>query len=320
MKLQYVGLIGVGIIAALCAMVLIAWTQNNTKPVSDTVDVIVTTQDIKALTKITSEMCEVKKIAKGLAPKVSMGDATGVIGQVVVVPLVKGQVYTQACFAPEGSGFHLAATLPEGKRAVTVALADYSVLEGLLYPGSTVDVIASFDMRMKGDNHTGVISKTLLHSIQVLAVENKTVVSQSSAAEEVGAKGNENRRKVTLLVDPDEAEVLQLAMVHGTISLAMRKPNDKTEGKDHVTRLLDLGLPPEVIGEEAPKAAPAPPPEPPKAEPKVEPKEEPVKDPEWTTTVLRGGQPSTKTFPMPEDQKKDDAKKDDKKKDEKKKP
>jgi pilus assembly protein CpaB len=316
MKLQYIGLIGVGLIAALCAMVLIAWTQNNAKPVSDTVDVVVTTADVPALTKITAEMCDIKKMAKGQAPKVAMADPTSVIGQVVLVPLNKGQPYTQQCFAPEGSGFHLASTLPTGKRAVTVALADYSVLEGLLYPGSTVDVIASFDMRMKGDNHTGVISKTLLHGIQVLAVENKTVVSQSSAAEDAGAKGNENRRKVTLLVDPDQAELLQLAMVHGVISLAMRKPNDKTEGSDHITRLVDLGLPPELLGEEKPAEKPAPAPAVAVAAPKVDPPKEdapkeeakpepkPVRAPEWTTTVLRGGQPTTKTFPMPQDLKK----------------
>src|SRR5947208_12802182 len=101
MKLQYIGLIGVGLIAALCAMVLIAWTQNNAKPVSDTVDVVVATQDVKALTKITQDMCDIQKIAKHLAPKVFVPDPTSVIGQVVVVPLVKGQVYTQACFAPE---------------------------------------------------------------------------------------------------------------------------------------------------------------------------------------------------------------------------
>jgi pilus assembly protein CpaB len=315
MKLQYVGLIGVGLIAALCAMVLLAWTQHAPKQASDTVDVVVATQDVKAMTTLTADMCEVKTIGKHLAPTGFVPDPTVVIGQVTVVPLVKGQPYTQACFAPEGSGFHLAATLPDGKRAVTVALADYSVLEGLLYPGSTVDVIASFDMRMKGDQEGGIISKTLLHGIQVLAVENKTVVSQSTAAEDIGAKGNENRRKVTLLVDPEQAEMLQLAMVHGVISLAMRKPNDKTESNDHITKLSDLGLPPEFLG--TPKAAP-PPPVVAAAEPKVEtpkvepPKEQPrpaVKAPEpppvWTTTVIRGGQATTKSFALPDDKKND---------------
>jgi pilus assembly protein CpaB len=318
MKLQYVGLIGVGLIAALCAMVLLAWTQNNgAKTTSDMVDMVVATRDVPALTVVTSEMCEIKKVSRQLAPKVFVPEPTSVIGQVVVVPVLKGQPYTTQCFAPEGSGFHLASTLPDGKRAVTVALADYSVLEGLLYPGSTVDVIVSFDMRMKNEGKGGIISKTLLHGVQVLAVENKTVVSQNSAAEEVGSKGNENRRKVTLLVDPDQAEKLQLAMVHGVISLAMRKPNDKTEASDHITQLSDLGLPPEYF--ESPKPAPAPAPaEPPKAEaakvdpPKADPPKEAAKEPEpapppprvWTTTVIRGGQASTQTFPMPEDSKK----------------
>jgi pilus assembly protein CpaB len=316
MKLQYVGLLGVGLIAAVCAMVLIAFTKNSAKPVSDTVDVIVTTREVPAMTKVTADLCEVKKTAKGQAPNGSIPDPTGVIGQVTVVPMVAGQAYTQACFAPEGSGFHLAATLPQGKRAVTVALADYSVLEGLLYPGSTVDVIASFDMRSKGESRGGIISKTLLHGIQVLAVENKTVVSSNTVSEQAKMSGNENRRKVTLLVDPSQAEILQLATVHGTISLAMRKPNDKTEASDHITRLADLGLPPEFLDEPTEKPAPAPvaavkPAEQPKAEaaaaepPKEEPKParaEPASNPGWTTTILRGGQPTTKTFPIPEDQ------------------
>jgi pilus assembly protein CpaB len=229
--------------------------------------------------------------------------------------VVKGQVFTQACFAPQGSGYHLASTLPEGKRAVSVALADYSVLEGLLYPGSTVDVIASFDMRSKGDNHTGVISKTLLHGIQVLAVENQTIVSKPGIEETAAGRGaNENRRRVTLLVNPDQAEMLQLAMVHGVISLAMRKPNDKTESNDHITRLVDLGLPAELLEEEhsqvvtpaaAPVVAPAagaavsapaalPPPPPPVT--KVEERGNPM----WNVTVLRGGNTSTQSFPVPD--------------------
>jgi Flp pilus assembly protein CpaB len=131
-------------------------------------------------------------------------------------------------FAGSGPGVHLAATLPEGMRAMSVSLSDYSSLDGLLYPGCAVDVLATFDLRgQTEDKEGGVISTTILRGVQVLAIEDKTAVSASEKTDEKAAR-QDRRRRVTLMVNPKQAEQLQLAMEHGMISLSMRNPSDRT--------------------------------------------------------------------------------------------
>jgi|GEM_PF-2928964 len=320
MKLQYVGLIGLGLICAVCATLLVMFNNSTETVQSDDVEVVVAGRDIDPMSKITEEMCEVRKTSRAQAPKSAIGSATKVVGQVITVKLVKGQPFTDAVFAPEGSGFYVASMLPAGKRAFPIAVADHSVLDGLLYPGSNVDVIVSFDMRGRGDSKQGVMSKTLLRNIQVLAVDNRTMATSKDEASAPRSDGG--RRKVTLLTTPEQCERLRLAMDYGNISLALRGPTDSSEDTNRVTRLEDIGLPPEMIEElegttkvvaaapvvpqvpaPAPvtpvSAEPAPAPRPAPTVAKAEPEEEEMEVPMWVTTVLRGGATTTSSFPIP---------------------
>jgi pilus assembly protein CpaB len=322
MKLQYVGLIGLGLICAVCATLLVMFNRSTAEVQSDDVEVVVASRDIEPMSKITEDMCETRKTSRAQSPKSAIGSATKVVGQVITVKLVKGQPFTDAVFAPEGSGFYVASMLLPGQRAFPIAVADHSVLDGLLYPGSNVDVIVSFDMRGRGDSKQGVLSKTLLRNIQVLAVENRTMATAKD--EPNAARSDSARRKITLLVSPEQCERLRLAMDYGNISLALRGPTDKSEDPTRVTRLEDIGLPPDLIDElQGTKQVAAAPPAPAPAAPTLTPvpvvpvnlepepaakpatvaaKEEPEEEmevPMWVTTVLRGGATTTSAFPIP---------------------
>jgi Flp pilus assembly protein CpaB len=98
----------------------------------------------------------------------------------------------------------------------------------LLYPGCVVDVLAGFKLTYAYQGKGQAISTTLLHGIQVLAVEKKTIVSKQEDELEAAKPPTSSRNiSVTLMVDPRQAEALQLAMKHGNISLALRNPLDK---------------------------------------------------------------------------------------------
>ncbi|MHC4758893.1 MAG: Flp pilus assembly protein CpaB, partial [Planctomycetota bacterium] len=113
-------------------------------------------------------------------------------------------------------------------RAVSVMLPKEAVSGGLLYPGCVVDVIASFRLSGAYKDKGQAISTTLLHAVQVLAVDKKTIVSkQENLPKSTTPQRSSGRITVTLMVDPKQAEALQLAIRHGTISLAMRNPLDK---------------------------------------------------------------------------------------------
>jgi len=176
--------------------------------------------------------------------------------------VVEGQVLTRYCFVTEGTGAQLASALPYGMRAVSVPIAGHSLMGGLLHPGSVVDVLATFKLRTGKESRGQAISTTLLHSVQVLAIEASSIVSKPDDGKE-GALGRKSvsvgsRLTVTLMVDSRQAEALQLAMENGHISLAMRNPLDKRPVDVDATvlsqgRLAKLGslLTPSVAAQES---------------------------------------------------------------------
>jgi pilus assembly protein CpaB len=246
MKWSVVALIFVGLISALCAAVLAAAVRAGgfdalTKPKEDEteIEVVVAAKDLPAMTVIEADAVTTKIIASEEKTETYYTNPLQVIGKVLSVPVVSGQVFTQKNFAADGSGIQLASALENGMRAVSISLTDYSGLYGLLYPGSVVDILATFKEGAERGQRSDAISITLLRGVQVLGIEDQTVVSApEEEGESKGSKGSRGayhrgrRWMVTLMVSSAEAQALQLAMEHGTVSLAMRNPLDSTATVD----------------------------------------------------------------------------------------
>lgn len=230
MKLRYILLIAVGVFAALCATLLMAGLRGGGKNQVTVVKpkeapIIVAAKPLPAMSVITVDAVKIKMVPSDKVPKGAYATAAQIVGKVLSVPVVEGQVYSPACLAVEGSNSYLAAALPPGLRAVTLSLADFSAMKGLLYPGCIVDVLISMKDPKKNDD---TVSKTLLKGVEVLAVNTQTVFSRTAdkpsnaSHQQVGS----GRQLVTVMVSNKQAEVLQLAMESGQISLAMRNPLD----------------------------------------------------------------------------------------------
>jgi pilus assembly protein CpaB len=167
-----------------------------------------------------------QKIPRSKLPKDAITASVQAIGKVTAVPLLEGQAFRKDCFVTEGSGPQLAASFGPGKRAVAISISEAAGLDGVLYPGSVVDVILT--TRNSGDH--AARSRIVLETVPVLAIERQTVLVKDAEKQDGGKSvrfGN-NARRVTLLVDTKQAAIVQLAMSEGTISLAMRNPLDKT--------------------------------------------------------------------------------------------
>jgi len=154
-------------------------------------------------------------------------------------------VLAESCFIENGVAAQVAASLPTGMRAVSVSLSNDSITGGLLYPGCVVDVLASF--KLSSSERGQAISTTLLREVQVLAVRGASIVSEKEIEQDKSrSPSNYGRVTVTLMVDPKQAEALQLATENGTISLALRNPLDKSPVDTEATvlsqgRLAQLG-------------------------------------------------------------------------------
>jgi pilus assembly protein CpaB len=229
MKWTIIILVVLGLLAAVSASVLVSALRVNINRGDDGGGVVIATKSLPAMSVITADHIKKDQVPMEDLPEGFLTNPTQAIGRVIGVPMVEGQVLTDASFITSGSEAQLAAALPHGMRAVSITLPRESVTGGLLYPGCVVDVLASFRLssvyRAKGE----AISTTLLHNIQVWAVEKKTIVSKPEDEIEKATKAPQTSRNitVTVIVDPRQAEALQLAMKHGNVSLALRNPLDK---------------------------------------------------------------------------------------------
>ena len=322
MKWAILGLTVLGIAAAGCAALLVsalrAGSPSHMAERDSEIKVLYAKTGLDSMTVVDGSMVAAKPMKRSEAPENAITDPVQVVGRVLMVPMLPEQAFTTTNFASE-SNASVAAAVGKGKRAVGISVTDYAGLEGLLYPGSVVDVMVTLKPEtpgMTGGRNKGreALTTTLLERVQVLAIERQTVVS--GTAEKVGSDVDQNMRssrtrRIALLVDTKQAKTLQLAMEQGTLSLALRNPLDMTDAdRDQVSLHSMLGLtdepekPAEVaeskpgmlerlLAAAAARAAAA------KAEKEsglfanvVETKAQP----KWETTVIRGDKSQTYSF------------------------
>jgi pilus assembly protein CpaB len=287
-SIAVLGLLGVA--AAACAAVLVATLRAeagsrvaaraaSSEPKE--VEIVLAARDLPAMAMLDASGVATKRVPRAEAPEEYYSQTFQVIGKVLAVPVLAGQVFQPISFVEKGSGQELAAALEDGMRAVSVSLPGDAGNEGVLYPGSVVDVLVS--LKVPGEIHgqTEAISSTLLQGVKVLAIENASIVSGERKSQYTG--GPSRKRNVTLLVNARQAILLQLAREYGEISLAMRSPLDESPADAAGVLLSELS--PEYL-KRLGKAT-----EPTAAEPVPAP-------PKWEIEVFRGGKLSKRTLDL----------------------
>ncbi|MFH1371887.1 MAG: Flp pilus assembly protein CpaB [Planctomycetota bacterium] len=234
MKWAVVFLIGLGLLAAFSALLLVNALRSEKRAEfggKGEVNAVVAVRSLPAMSRITLQNITVKKVPRKGLDVDYFSDPAQVIGKVLAVPVVQDQPLSKKYLITEGGGAQLAAGLPYGMRAMSVPVSKHSVMGGLLYPGCVVDVIATFRLDSWAKDAKGqAISTTLLHNVQVLAIQDESIVSKTEPGKTPPkeASGSSDRLlTVTLMVDGRQAEALQLAMDNGKVTIAMRNPLDQ---------------------------------------------------------------------------------------------
>ncbi|HXN26577.1 MAG TPA: Flp pilus assembly protein CpaB [Candidatus Acidoferrales bacterium] len=192
----------------------------------------------------------------------------------VITPLAENEPILENKLAATQSGAGLPATIPEGMRALSVAVNDVVGVAGFVIPGTMVDVLVTGKVADNGHGGDQNITRTILENVKVLAAGQKIEQDREGKPQNVPV--------VTLLVTPDDAARLTMASTEGKIQLSLRNTVD--------TRLL---MPASVLqdslfsgGAPAPKRATVakyipPPPSP------------------YVVEVITGNKRENKSFPNP---------------------
>ncbi|MBN2497991.1 MAG: Flp pilus assembly protein CpaB [Deltaproteobacteria bacterium] len=156
-----------------------------------------------------------------------------VVGQKTAVPLQRGDLILWSAFRSEGAFERLSHVVRKHGRAVSIQVDGAAGVAGWIRPDDHVDVLhTGADPRTKQ-----LATGTLLEDVIVLATGRISGATNPSQLE----KNEREYATVTLLVLPEEAEILALASRSGTLSLALRNPEDasKREKRSRAT-LQDL--------------------------------------------------------------------------------
>ena len=147
------------------------------------------------------------------------------VGKVARAPFSVREPLMSSKIANPNDPSFLAAVLPEGMRAVTIATDAISGVAGYVFPGDHVDLLLTHsiprDVRTGNDIRVGKpqLSEVLAANVRVLAVNVRPQPGKESAAN--------TPANVTLEVTEQDAQKIRLAEKNGGLSLALRSIKDK---------------------------------------------------------------------------------------------
>lgn len=250
------------VIAGACAFLVYRVVGNRLGAAHPmTTRVVAAASDIKIGAILTPTNLTTIEIA-GTAPKGAILDPKNAIGRGVVEDIYQGEPILDSRLAAVGSGGGLAATIPEGMRAIAVKVDDVVGVAGFVTPGMHVDVLvsgvppAANNAPNSRQAELGTLVKTILQNIQVLSAGVNIQKDSEGKPQQV--------QVVNLLVTPEQAETLSLATNGVKIQLVLRNPLDTKTQDVPMTAMgnifadQNIAPPTHVATRAVKKTAPAP--------------------------------------------------------------
>ena len=136
----------------------------------------------------------------------------------LITPVAENEPILESKLASVQSGAGLPATIPEGMRALSVAVNEVVGVAGFVIPGTMVDVLVTGNVAGASRGSTENITRTILENVKVLAAGQKIEQDREGKPQTVPV--------ITLLVTPDDAARLTMASTEGKIQLALRNTVD----------------------------------------------------------------------------------------------
>ena len=224
---------------------------------------------------------------------IQMGDWAGAVppgatnkledlkGRGVITPIYAKEPIIESRLAPKGAGGGLAAMIPHGMRAFAVQVNEIVGVAGFVTAGSHVDLLIQGNAP-GGNGNLGTLAKTLIQNLEVLSAGQDFKKDPEGKPVPVPV--------VTVLVTPEQAEVLSLASSQTTIRMTLRNPLDHDIAKTPGTAMKFVwgGAGNLKISPTDDAAAPAPRLLTPPRETKETAAHAPKKDPPFVMEILSG--------------------------------
>ena len=208
-----------GLAAALAAMVTIGLyrTLRSAGGHPEITQIVVASRDLSAGVVLTKDDLQLAAWPAGTTLTGYFSKLEGVLNRPLIYPVGAKEPILERNLAMQGSGLGLSVRIPPGMRATSVRSNEVVGVAGFLYPGSRVDVLATFTLPGNADS----ITQTILQDVEVLTAGEKIEPDPLGKAQTVNV--------VTLLLAPEDSQKLLLASTQGTIQFVLRNGTDQAK-------------------------------------------------------------------------------------------
>ncbi|HYM12074.1 MAG TPA: Flp pilus assembly protein CpaB [Bryobacterales bacterium] len=196
----------------------------------ETKDLVVATAELPIGATVKPSDLHLVKWPADSYPKGGFAKIEDVVDRAVVSNVLADEPVVAGRLSEKNGGVGLSSVIPPGMRAVSVAVNNVIGVAGFVLPGSRVDVLVTGSPAGGGENSR--MTTTVLQNILVISAGTKI---------QPDARGQpENVPVVTMLVTPEQAEIMTLAANEGRIQLVLRNPTDEKTDKPSGIRVNTL--------------------------------------------------------------------------------
>jgi pilus assembly protein CpaB len=220
--------LGCGLVASLGITQVLARRGEQAAPV-DTVPIYVAKADIAQGSLTGDDSVKLEQWPKDHVPTGALSRKEDIEGRRARYKIFPNQPILDPMLMHAGE-VSLDAQIPKGLRVVAIPVGIETIQSGLVAPGSRCDV----QVFLRADASLGIgetLSKTILQDIRVFAV-NDITTTQAADPRDPEKRSFAGGKTVSLLVTPDQAEMVTLASQLGTVRLILRSAEDSEHTKD----------------------------------------------------------------------------------------
>ncbi|MCD8497005.1 MAG: Flp pilus assembly protein CpaB [Alphaproteobacteria bacterium] len=233
--------LGGAVLVAFLVALLVQLSIGGKKPPAPveevkTVNILVAAKDLKSGDELSGDAMTWKAWPQNamfpgiIIQKENQPPADAVSGRLKEDVLVGNPILTTSLLG-DREGNIVANVLPEGMRAVSIAVSAEGMVAGFIKPGDYVDVVMSYRATFSTDDSNPQIQEMVARNLDRMAVEtilqNVKVLAVDQTAGKGGKEDAKVGRTVTLAVDRQEAEQLVLAAQLGKLTLVLRGLGDR---------------------------------------------------------------------------------------------
>jgi pilus assembly protein CpaB len=209
-----------GVLAAVLSYSAIKKREADVRKGWNLVPVVVAAVDIPEGTVVTMEMLSQRSVPEQFVTSsvVKPDSASYVVNQKVLVAVAAGDPLLWSQFETARASERLSTKIQKRARAISVEVKGVTSVGGWVRPNDHVDIIGTFKDPQTGEQ----VAVTLMQNVVVLSTGKMTGTTNVNLVPE----GQRDYNNVSLLVLPEEAEMLVLSQELGALTFTLRNEDD----------------------------------------------------------------------------------------------